>query len=177
MKTWSLCGNSDYLAPEMLLGEGHDFGVDFWALGILIYELSCGDAPFYDENATKTYEKILELNIKYPKNFSKTLKSVIADFLQIKSDQRLGMIGRNEKDKNGRNKGFLKITKHKWFKHFKWNKFIVQTMKPPIIPRITNDKDLTNFDQKLADAEEIHLGSAHEQVIDDDENDKFKDLF
>ena len=55
--TTLLSGTPEYIAPEILLSKGHGKAVDWWALGVLTYELSCGFPPFYDANPNKMYEK------------------------------------------------------------------------------------------------------------------------
>lgn len=62
----SFVGTAEYLSPEMIKESGHDKGVDWWALGILIYEMIVGIPPFYHKNKKLMYKMILEKNPKFP---------------------------------------------------------------------------------------------------------------
>jgi len=62
----SFCGTAEYLSPEMLTGEGHDFTVDWWTLGILTYEILVGIPPFFDKNKHAMYKSIKNSNVIYP---------------------------------------------------------------------------------------------------------------
>lgn len=62
----TFCGTPEYISPEMLLGTGHDHTADWWALGILIYEMLCGIPPFYDKNRNMMFLKIEQAKLKWP---------------------------------------------------------------------------------------------------------------
>lgn len=105
--TYSYCGSPEYMAPEMLAKSGHSYQVDFYALGILLYELLFGRSPFYAPKKEDIFHAILHSEPKFPKTppVSKEVKSLIKGLLAKNPNHRIGSL-----------KGVREILSHPWFR-------------------------------------------------------------
>ncbi|XP_057321919.1 cGMP-dependent protein kinase, isozyme 1-like isoform X2 [Microplitis mediator] len=147
-KTWSFVGTSEYMAPELILKEGHDRAVDFWALGIVIYELLTRKLPFEDNDKLRLYNKIIKggiNDVRFPEYMKPNAVDIIRKLLADKSVERLGYL-RN---------GIMDIRNHKWFKLFDWKSLRNRTMRSPLEPKLKSHLDVKNFEKFPAERENI----------------------
>lgn len=135
-KTYTLCGTPEYLAPEVLLNKGHGKGVDWWTLGILIFEMLVGEPPFVDKDPIGIYQKIVKGRIGFPRRFDKAAKSLTKKLLTHDLTKRYGCL------KNGA----LEIKRSRWLMDIAWTKLIQKELKAPIVPTVSNECDTSNFE-------------------------------
>lgn len=128
-KTRTVCGTPDYLAPEVIIGRGHGKGVDFWTLGIFIYECINGVAPFYSKKDMDCYTKILRAPVQYTKRMSGESKALVVKLLKKRATKRLGV--RKGED----------IHQQPFFANWNWEKFLELKVKAPFTPKKLALKD------------------------------------
>ncbi|KAG4961303.1 hypothetical protein JHK87_037936 [Glycine soja] len=138
----SFVGTEEYIAPEIITGSGHTSAVDWWALGILIYEMLYGYTPFRGKTRQKTFANILHKDLKFPKSKPVSLqgKQLIYWLLQ-----------RDPKDRLGSREGANEIKRHPFFRGVNWA--LVRCMKPPEL-----DAPLLPETEEEKEAKDIHPG-------------------
>jgi serine/threonine protein kinase len=90
-KRKTFCGTLDYLAPEMIRGEGHDESLDMWSMGVLLYEMACGRSPFGAKTQDQTCKRILRRELRFPEGTDAEVRDLVEQLLQITPRDRLNV--------------------------------------------------------------------------------------
>ncbi|KAF3783005.1 Serine/threonine-protein kinase AtPK2/AtPK19 [Nymphaea thermarum] len=134
----SLCGTVEYMAPEIVLGKGHDKAADWWSVGILLFEMLTGKPPFIGGNRQKIQQKIIKDKIKLPAFLTSEVHSLLKGLLQKDPSKRLGS-GPDGSDE---------IKRHKWFKSINWRKLEAREIEPGFKPKVGGKDCVANFDER-----------------------------
>ncbi|KAM7538506.1 hypothetical protein Aperf_G00000074112 [Anoplocephala perfoliata] len=129
--TKTFCGTPEYLAPELLLDNDYGRSVDWWSLGVVMYEMMCGRLPFYSNEHEILFELILQENVKVPENLSQVARDILIRLLMKDPAERLG----------GGKADVIEVMMHPFFESISWEKLIRKDVTPPWKPDVDGDMD------------------------------------
>ncbi|XP_007255867.3 serine/threonine-protein kinase N2 isoform X1 [Astyanax mexicanus] len=138
-RTSTFCGTPEFLAPEVLTDSTYTRAVDWWGLGVLIYEMLVGESPFPGDDEEEVFDSIVNDEVRYPRFLSPESVSIIQKLLQKNPEKRLGA---GEQDAN-------EVKKHRFFQGIDWEALLAKRVKPPFLPTIKTSGDVSNFDEEF----------------------------
>uniref|UniRef100_A0A673HAM8 protein kinase C n=1 Tax=Sinocyclocheilus rhinocerous TaxID=307959 RepID=A0A673HAM8_9TELE len=138
-RTSTFCGTPEFLAPEVLTDSTYTRAVDWWGLGVLIYEMLVGESPFPGDDEEEVFDSIVNDEVRYPRFLSPESVSIIQKLLQKNPEKRLGA---GEQDAN-------EVKRHRFFQGIDWEALLAKRVKPPFLPSIKAPADVSNFDEEF----------------------------
>ncbi|RMZ76930.1 hypothetical protein DV737_g4607, partial [Chaetothyriales sp. CBS 132003] len=148
-RTNSFVGTEEYIAPEVIKGNGHTSAVDWWTLGILIYEMLFGTTPFKGKNRNATFANILRDEVPFPDPSTSTPVTNLCKSLIRK------LLIKDEVKRLGSRAGASDVKNHAFFKPITWA--LLRHMKPPMIPHQGRPIDTLNF-RAVKDSGSVDIG-------------------
>lgn len=136
--TRTVCGTPEYIAPEIILRQGHGLAVDWWSLGCIIYEMLVGQPPFYVEDRREIYKRIIQNRVTVPGGINPVASDLISQLLVKDPRMRLGAGGGED------------VMRHPWFAEIDWRLLENKRIRPPYVPNINNPMDPPYFCEELA---------------------------
>lgn len=138
-KTSTFCGTPEFLAPEVLTDATYTRAVDWWGLGVLIFEMLVGESPFPGEDEGEVFDSIVNDEVRYPRTLSLEAIALMRRLLRKNPDRRLGSSERDAED----------VKKQAFFRNVNWEQLLLRKIKPPFVPTINHLEDVSNFDNEF----------------------------
>ena len=116
--------------------QGHNASVDWWALGILIFEMLAGFPPFYADTPLAIYSAILGGKIEWPRAVQGLARDLVGNLLVADRTKRIGNLKNGAED----------VKNHQWFQGVDWGEVYDKKLIPPFVPRVKGETDTSNFE-------------------------------
>uniref|UniRef100_A0A665UFB7 protein kinase C n=1 Tax=Echeneis naucrates TaxID=173247 RepID=A0A665UFB7_ECHNA len=165
-RTSTFCGTPEFLAPEVLTETSYTRAVDWWGLGVLIFEMLVGESPFPGDDEEEVFDSIVNDEVRYPRFLSTEAISIMRRLLRRSPERRLGAGERDAEE----------VKKHLFFRHMDWNGLLTKKVKPPFVPTIQGANDVSNFDDEFTSEAPILTPPREPRVLRSEEQNMFSDF-
>uniref|UniRef100_A0A3Q3ISQ8 protein kinase C n=1 Tax=Monopterus albus TaxID=43700 RepID=A0A3Q3ISQ8_MONAL len=165
-RTSTFCGTPEFLAPEVLTETSYTRAVDWWGLGVLIFEMLVGESPFPGDDEEEVFDSIVNDEVRYPRFLSTEAISIMRRLLRRSPERRLGAGERDAEE----------VKKHLFFRNMDWNGLLAKKVKPPFVPTIQGANDVSNFDDEFTSEAPILTPPREPRALSSEEQNMFSDF-
>ncbi|XP_075414185.1 serine/threonine-protein kinase N2 [Tenrec ecaudatus] len=165
-RTSTFCGTPEFLAPEVLTETSYTRAVDWWGLGVLVYEMLVGESPFPGDDEEEVFDSIVNDEVRYPRFLSTEAISIMRRLLRRNPERRLGASEKDAED----------VKKHPFFRLIDWNALMDKKVKPPFVPTIRGREDVSNFDDEFTSEAPLLTPPREPRILSEEEQVMFRDF-
>uniref|UniRef100_A0A182WIL5 protein kinase C n=1 Tax=Anopheles minimus TaxID=112268 RepID=A0A182WIL5_9DIPT len=165
-RTGTFCGTPEFLAPEVLTETSYTRAVDWWGLGVLIFEMLVGESPFPGDDEEEVFDSIVNDEVRYPRFLSLEAIAIMRRLLRKNPERRLGSSERDAED----------VKRQAFFRNIVWDDLLLRKVKPPFVPTVRSPEDVSNFDEEFTSEKPALTPPKDPRVLTETEQTYFKDF-
>ncbi|XP_076455221.1 serine/threonine-protein kinase N2-like isoform X2 [Babylonia areolata] len=165
-RTSTFCGTPEFLAPEVLTETSYTRAVDWWGLGVLIYEMLVGESPFPGDDEEEVFDSIVNEEVRYPRFLSTEAIAIMRRLMRRNPQKRLGASERDAED----------VKRQSFFRNVNWHDLLTKKVRPPFVPTLRNMEDVSNFDEEFTSERAVLTPPKDRRPLNQDDQRLFGDF-
>lgn len=165
-RTGTFCGTPEFLAPEVLTETSYTRAVDWWGLGVLIFEMLVGESPFPGDDEEEVFDSIVNDEVRYPRFLSTEAIAIMRRLLRRNPERRLGASEKDAED----------VRKQPFFRDMNWDDLLARKVRPPFVPNVRHAEDVSNFDEEFTSEEPVLTPPKESRLLTNEEQALFTDF-